>query len=229
MTTNDYSSIQGISFKFMRHSTYKYREVHNTLNRHYGEDLYEIDDLFNDDRTAIASNVNINAKVTNLIMSSMSANGADPTKLSILFTDGLFLLKWHQYASDNYTQISNQATFRHVLNNAMKAKASLLRVSININLLHFRDGFSVTKLEDFSKDPFESVPHTPTDRTSTLPANTPESLEPVIWTALFNMVSPIGTAPSPVATPAQPVGGTQTQQTGNIVNPASLPAVVQER
>ena len=224
MTTNDYSSVQGISFKFMRHSSYQFRDVHNTLNRHYGEDIYNIDDLFTKDRTTISSGVDINAKVTALIMSSMCDNGADATKLNTLFTDGLFLLKWHQYATDNYTRIANQ-NFGHALNDAMNAKANLLRVSININLLHFKDDFSVTNLDDFSKDPFETVPRTPTNRTSSIPVNTPESLEQVIRTALFNMVSP----PGPDTAPAQPAGGPQTQRTGNIVNPASLPAVAQER
>lgn len=227
MTTNDYSSIKGISFKFMRHSAYQYREVHSTLNRHYGEDIYDIDDLFTKDRTAIPSGVDINAKVTALIMSSMRDNGADADKLSTLFTDGLFLLKWHQYATDNHTRIGNQ-NFGHVLDDAINAKANVLRVSINVNLVHFKEDFSVTNLDDFSKDPFETAPRTPTNRMSSIPANTPESLEQVIRTALFNMVSPAGAAQSPADTPVQP-GGAQTQQTGNIVNPASLPAVVQER
>ena len=61
-------------------------------------------------------------------------------------------------------------------------------------------------------DPFENVPCTPTGRTSALPANTPESSEQVIQTTLFNVVSPDGTNPLPVAAPAQPAGETQMQQ-----------------
>ena len=77
----------------MRHSSHKYRDVHSQLNNHYGEDIYDIDSFFNADRTAVADGINVNAKVTELVASAMCANGADSTKLSSFFTDGLLLLK----------------------------------------------------------------------------------------------------------------------------------------
>ena len=81
MDKDNYQSIQGILFKFMQHSRYKYCNVHHQLNGQYGEDIYDIDDFFNTDCTDIANDVNINDTVTALIIAAMCKNGADKTKL----------------------------------------------------------------------------------------------------------------------------------------------------
>ena len=109
-----YNSIDGISFKFMRHCDYKYRDVHHKLNGHYGEDIYDIDAFFNTDRTDINKDIDLNIAVTNLIITSMCENGANKDKLRNLFAEGSLILKWHQYTSDNYSRISNRTTFQRV-------------------------------------------------------------------------------------------------------------------
>lgn len=216
MPTSKYNSIVAISVHFLQHSNQHYRQAHFKLDTQYGEIIYSVDDLFNSDRSALASSLDIPSIITTKVIHLMI--GADSpleeAKLRQLFHDAAMTLKWHTYDPDNQARLTH---LEHVLDDAFHNQKRSLRIVVNINGLHFKDNFAANNLDEISSTPFVSIPGTPTAGTAQTSAATPEQ----VVQALLNLVSP--------STRVQPLGGNQQQLTGTIINPASLPADVRSR
>ena len=122
-------------------------------------------------------------------------------------------LQWHTYKPDSCCCLSKSGyPFKDMIN----AKNTCLPLAVNINGLHFKDIFAANRFADISTKQFPNSPTTPITETTTHNPTTKVTIQDI---------AVLVAAVSPGATPqnAPPVDGNQLQQTGSIINPASLP------
>ena len=208
------TSIKGINIEFRQHALTEYRQAHHKLNTEYSTVITDIADLFED-------NANVRTLVQAKLIHSMDLpTDDDRTKVRIMLNNGAMILRWQLYDQGAYVRLtSSEIAFQDAIDNKQK----FIRLAININGLHFKENFSPSTFAEISTEPFPIAPTTPIATSNNQNVTTPVTL--VDLANLIAQVSPGGG--NIHRTP--PVGGNQTQQTGNIVNPASLPMEVQRR
>ena len=217
----DYSSIRSISVRFLQHANSAYKAAHHKLDTAYGELIYEIDALFNNNRTQVVSKSAVPNIVAQILISSMLGDDSPQApRLREFISSSAITLKWHLYGPDNQSRL---IYFKEALDDAIQNNQSSIRLVININNLHFKDNFAPGDLQSMSLTPFDDAPTTPAAGTAQV-FTTPEQVSQAVTQAIQNLVSP---STLPLRTPIG--GGIQTQQTGTIINPNSLPPVVRSR
>ena len=206
------SSIDSICLKFDQHANARYRQAHHKLNTQYSG-IIDIDNLVE------AAKEDIPSLVTSKVIEQMNLAPAQAQRATQMFETGAMTLRWHTYEHESYCRLSMPD---YAIRDAVKAERTSLRLSVNINRLHFKDDFNASNFADIGTDPFPDVPSTPVTNTpnNTAPPATPQDFAAAIIAAV---------SPNTQGRNVNPTGGNQTQQTGNIINPASLPPDVRAR
>ena len=220
MSDDDYSSIGAISISFLQHSSHDYRAAHCKLDTQYGEMIYGIKDLLN-------AKTNVpNLVVDKFLQSMLGTDSPDEQRFRTYIQKSAITLKWKTYEPANQARLTN---LEQVLKDAVRNKKVCLQLVVNINGLHFKPNFAANDLNHISDTEFEQSPATPPNRLpASTPHATPDQFSQAFSLALQNLVSPQASNTG-AGTPLSQSGGAQTQLTGNIINPSSLPTDVRTR
>ena len=211
--SHDYSQIKGINIEFRQHALAEYRHAHYKLNTEYSTVITDIDDLF-------VANANIpNLVATKLVQSMDLPSDEDKAKVKQMLNNGAMTLRWHLHNQDAFMRLTNSDI---AFQDAIDAN-KFLQLAININGLHFKDNFRPNTFAEISTDPFTAAPTTPVAPTN------PNLGTPVTLMDLANMIAQVSPNTTNNNNRTSPLGGNQTQQTGHIINPTSLPVEVRLR
>lgn len=217
-STSDYTSIRAIEYQFIQHTDEQYRQAHHKLNAQYAGVLTDISDVL----TGLSDQQDIHSLIKTKIIESMSEEPEAQQKLRILFNRSM-ILKWHTYNPDSFVKMNLKDT-QFAFDDAVATNNSCIRIKININSIHFKHNFAANNIDHLSSEPFIATPETSTmAATPTQPPITPEQM---IQTFLDRLS---GTRPTTRPDTDAATGGTQTQTTGNMINPDNLPADVRSR
>ena len=133
------------------------------------------------------------------------------------------MLKWHTHNPDSCVKM-NLKDAQFAFDDAVSTNNSCLQIKTNINSIHFEHNFAANNIDHLSGEPFIATPEMPT-MTAT-PTQPPIAPKQMIQTFL-DCLPGARPATRPDADPI--TGGTQTRNTGNMMNPDNLPADVQSR
>ena len=147
-------------------------------------------------------------------------NNREVAKLKQLLNSGTMTLVWHMHGQEKFVSLSNSDM---VFADASEAN-NFFCLAVNINRLHFKDNFQPHTFAEISTEPFARAPATP----ATTP-NNQNIYTPVTLNDLANLIAAVSPKGATTTNCTPPVGGNQTQQTSNIINPASLPPEVQQQ
>ena len=128
-------------------------------------------------------------------------------------------LKWHACNPDSHVEM-NLEDIQFSFDDAVSANSSCLQIKMNINSVHFKPNFAANDIDHLSSEPFVATPETPPVPTAPQPPITPEQMIQTFLEQLSGSWPTLRTDIDDVA------GGTQTQDTGNMINPDNLPADV---
>ena len=132
-------------------------------------------------------------------------------------------LRWLTYEPETYSRLNK---FTYIVDNTATANTNILRIRINVNGLHFKDNFKAHNFDKIRMEPFPDTPMTPVEMPHNQNPNTPITFDAL--KRIIAAISPATRGQEQQRTP--PLGGNQTQQTGNIVNPApALPLDVRRQ
>ena len=208
--TTDCNPIKGINIKFRQHALAKYWHAHHKLNSQYSAVITDVNDIFD-------KNANVPALIAaKLVHSTNLPTDEDKAKVKQMINNGAMILRWHLHDQNAFMPLTTSELAFHDAREANK----FLCLAININGLHFKENFRPNTFAEISTKSFPGMPTTPVATPANPSLNTPVTL--VDLANMIAQVSPGGTTNN--CTP--PSGDNQTQQTGNIVNPSSLPPEV---
>ena len=206
-----------IELAFQQHTAGAYRSVHHKLNAHYGGIIHDIDDLFTTDGADLPT------LITTKVIEHMNLPAdADIARFNQMCNSGALTLRWLTYNPETYSRLNKLA---YIVDDAATENTNILRIRININGLHFKHDFKAHNFDEIRMEPFADTPMTPLGGTQ----NNQSPTTPVTLDALERIIAAISPAGIGQEQRTPSLGGNQTQQTGNIVNPASLPLDVRRR
>ena len=216
MATNNKPFVIALDLQQHTAGAYYYRAVHHKLNAHYGGIIHDIDNLFS------ADGADLPAMITAKVINPMNLpTDADVARFNQMCNSSALTLRWLTYNPETYYRLNK---LPYIVDDAATANTNILRIRINVNGLHFKDNFKAHIFDKIRIEPFPDTPMTPVG----MPHNQNPNM-PVTFDALKRIIAAISTATRGQEQQTPPLGGNQTQQTSNIVNPAALPLDVQQR
>ena len=99
MDPTSYDKIKGISYTFVQHYSDDCRQAHHELNTQHSAVITDIDNLFDDNRTAL--NDDIATLVINLVVESMDLAKPDQATVKKWINDSAIVLKWVPHGTGN--------------------------------------------------------------------------------------------------------------------------------
>ena len=151
----------------------------------------------------------------------MSDEIAVQQKLQVLFSRSM-TLEWHTCNPDSCVKMNLEDT-QFALDDAVSANSSCLQMKMNIDLIHSKSNFAANNINHLSGEPSAATQEMRTMQTAPQLPITPEQM---IQTFLEQLS---GSQPTLRPDVDNVAGGTQTQDTGNMINPDNLPADVCSR
>ena len=153
--TTKWLQLTSVKFRFAQHCYQRYSNVHKTLNNTYSEPIPSLEDLFIDEvRSKLVPNVVevLKNKIVEAMAFVANNHTDDITLIKTLITPcAIYTI----LADDDDRQpIRNNDHFELILNDAIISNKNKVIVYININALHFKDGFMPEQFEDISATSF---------------------------------------------------------------------------
>ena len=133
------------------------------------------------------------------------------------------ILKWHTYNPSSFVKMNLKDTL-FAFDDAIAANNPCLRIKMNIDSVHFKHDFAANNIDHLSSEPFIATPETPT--MTAAPTQPPITPEQMIQTFLEQLSGSRSTTRSDYENVAD---GSQTRDTGSMINPDNLPADVRSR